>query len=169
MYQMLYWILFFPLERILKVWTSKLYCSWSWYICNPVYSLFCPLIAEQYDVKVSVNDIIIKVVAASLRNVPEANGKWFPLIVLSILVNLFAYNCLREHGFPFPIIAHMFQSACSIFPFLECTKQWHLVITNWSHQQPKHNTSLSLGVKDGLATYYTQIQPLLCWTVRRSE
>ncbi|MCH91942.1 dihydrolipoyllysine-residue acetyltransferase component 1 of pyruvate dehydrogenase mitochondrial-like, partial [Trifolium medium] len=29
---------------------------------------------EQYDVKVSVNDIIIKVVAAALRNVPEANG-----------------------------------------------------------------------------------------------
>jgi hypothetical protein len=35
----------------------------------------CSLIAEQYDVKVSVNDIIIKVVAAALRNVPEANGK----------------------------------------------------------------------------------------------
>lgn len=38
-----------------------------WYICS--------LIAEQYDVKVSVNDIIVKVVAAALRNVPEANGK----------------------------------------------------------------------------------------------
>ncbi|KAK2436089.1 protein trichome birefringence [Trifolium repens] len=33
------------------------------------------LSSEQYDVKVSVNDIIIKVVAAALRNVPEANGK----------------------------------------------------------------------------------------------
>ncbi|TKY51706.1 Dihydrolipoyllysine-residue acetyltransferase [Spatholobus suberectus] len=31
---------------------------------------------EQYDVKVSVNDIIIKVVAAALRNVPEANAYW---------------------------------------------------------------------------------------------
>jgi len=38
-----------------------------WYISS--------LIAEQYDVKVSVNDIIVKVVAAALRNVPEANGK----------------------------------------------------------------------------------------------
>lgn len=35
----------------------------------------CSLIAEQYDVKVSVNDIIIKIVAAALKNVPEANGK----------------------------------------------------------------------------------------------
>ena len=72
---MLYWILFFPLEKILKVWTTKIYCYCSWYICDPVYSVFFQLIAEQYDVKVSVNDIIIKVVAAALRNVPEANGK----------------------------------------------------------------------------------------------
>jgi len=33
-----------------------------------------------------VNDIIIKVVAAALRNVPEANGKQFPIIFLSICV-----------------------------------------------------------------------------------
>lgn len=32
------------------------------------------LIAEQHNVKVSVNDIVIKAVAVALRNVPEANG-----------------------------------------------------------------------------------------------
>ncbi|PKA51817.1 Dihydrolipoyllysine-residue acetyltransferase component 1 of pyruvate dehydrogenase complex, mitochondrial [Apostasia shenzhenica] len=31
---------------------------------------------EQHDVKVSVNDIVIKVVALALRNVPEANAYW---------------------------------------------------------------------------------------------
>lgn len=31
--------------------------------------------AEQHNVKVSVNDIIIKAVATALRSVPEANGK----------------------------------------------------------------------------------------------
>lgn len=30
---------------------------------------------EKYDVKVSVNDIVIKAVAIALKNVPEANGK----------------------------------------------------------------------------------------------
>ena len=31
--------------------------------------------ADQHDIKVSVNDIVIKAVAIALRNVPEANGK----------------------------------------------------------------------------------------------
>ncbi|CAI8603996.1 unnamed protein product [Vicia faba] len=42
---------------------------------DPLLSLRKDLI-EQYDVKVSVNDIIIKVVAAALKNVPEANAYW---------------------------------------------------------------------------------------------
>lgn len=36
-----------------------------------------PQHTEQHKVKVSVNDIIIKAVALALRNVPEANGKFF--------------------------------------------------------------------------------------------
>ncbi|KAJ7974964.1 Dihydrolipoamide acetyltransferase component of pyruvate dehydrogenase complex [Quillaja saponaria] len=44
-------------------------------ILDPLLSLRKDL-KEQYDVKVSVNDIIIKVVAAALRNVPEANAYW---------------------------------------------------------------------------------------------
>lgn len=80
---MLYWILFFPFVKILKVWTSNnfsLACVRDAMLFVVVYwqsNMFfiCSLIAEQYDVKVSVNDIIIKVVAAALRNVPEANGK----------------------------------------------------------------------------------------------
>jgi pyruvate dehydrogenase E2 component (dihydrolipoamide acetyltransferase) len=35
--------------------------------------MFFLIIAEQHGIKVSVNDIIIKVVAIALRNVPEAN------------------------------------------------------------------------------------------------
>lgn len=31
--------------------------------------------AEQHNLKVSVNDVVIKAVALALRNVPEANGK----------------------------------------------------------------------------------------------
>lgn len=30
---------------------------------------------ENHDIKVSVNDIVIKAVAAALKSVPEANGK----------------------------------------------------------------------------------------------
>lgn len=36
--------------------------------------LWVSLIAERHNVKVSVNDIVIKAVAVALRNVPEANG-----------------------------------------------------------------------------------------------
>ncbi|KAK7279527.1 hypothetical protein RJT34_24580 [Clitoria ternatea] len=54
--------------------TPHLYLS-SDVILDPLLSLRKDL-KEQYDVKVSVNDIIIKVVAAALRNVPEANACW---------------------------------------------------------------------------------------------
>ncbi|XP_057446386.1 dihydrolipoyllysine-residue acetyltransferase component 1 of pyruvate dehydrogenase complex, mitochondrial isoform X2 [Lotus japonicus] len=54
--------------------TPHLYLS-SDVILDPLLSLRKDL-KEQYDVKVSVNDIIIKVVAAALRNVPEANAYW---------------------------------------------------------------------------------------------
>jgi pyruvate dehydrogenase E2 component (dihydrolipoamide acetyltransferase) len=36
---------------------------------------FTSSITEQHDVKVSVNDIVIKAVAVALRNAPEANGR----------------------------------------------------------------------------------------------
>ena len=45
--------------------------------CAHDLTLFC--FAAKYDVKVSVNDIVIKAVAIALRNVPEANGKWFSI------------------------------------------------------------------------------------------
>ncbi|CAJ1976653.1 unnamed protein product [Sphenostylis stenocarpa] len=54
--------------------TPHLYLS-SDVILDPLLSLRKDL-KEQFDVKVSVNDIIIKVVAAALRNVPEANAYW---------------------------------------------------------------------------------------------
>ncbi|XP_061349335.1 dihydrolipoyllysine-residue acetyltransferase component 1 of pyruvate dehydrogenase complex, mitochondrial [Gastrolobium bilobum] len=54
--------------------TPHLYVS-SDVTLDPLLSLRKDL-QEQYDVKVSVNDIIIKVVAAALRNVPEANAYW---------------------------------------------------------------------------------------------
>lgn len=42
------------------------------------YSSFCLFsITEKHDVKVSVNDIVIKAVAMALKNVPEANGNTF--------------------------------------------------------------------------------------------
>lgn len=62
--------------------------AWSYLFFQCDIFFVCSLIAEQYDVKVSVNDIIIKVVAAALRNVPEANGKYFYCITQSI------FHCL---------------------------------------------------------------------------
>lgn len=49
-----------------------------WWLLVYRLSLSCLLIfTEKHDVKVSVNDIVIKAVANALRNVPEANGKAF--------------------------------------------------------------------------------------------
>ncbi|XP_059446842.1 dihydrolipoyllysine-residue acetyltransferase component 1 of pyruvate dehydrogenase complex, mitochondrial isoform X2 [Corylus avellana] len=44
-------------------------------VLDPLLSLRKEL-KEQHDVKVSVNDIVIKAVAVALRNVPEANAYW---------------------------------------------------------------------------------------------
>ncbi|WJX11843.1 Pyruvate dehydrogenase complex component E2 1 [Trifolium repens] len=57
-------------------------------ICN---KLFMDL-KEQYDVKVSVNDIIIKVVVAALRNVPEANGLGGALYIVICLLQMAMRN-----------------------------------------------------------------------------
>lgn len=49
-----------------------------WWLLVYRLSISCLLIfTEKHDVKVSVNDIVIKAVANALRNVPEANGKAF--------------------------------------------------------------------------------------------
>ena len=55
------------------------------FIVLPDLTLFC--FAAKYDVKVSVNDIVIKAVAIALRNVPEANGKRFSI-----------YHLILENG-----------------------------------------------------------------------
>uniref|UniRef100_A0A2N9II48 Dihydrolipoamide acetyltransferase component of pyruvate dehydrogenase complex n=1 Tax=Fagus sylvatica TaxID=28930 RepID=A0A2N9II48_FAGSY len=54
--------------------TPHLYLSTD-VILDPLLSLRKEL-KEQHDVKVSVNDIVIKAVAVALRNVPEANAYW---------------------------------------------------------------------------------------------
>nr|XP_023880309.1 dihydrolipoyllysine-residue acetyltransferase component 1 of pyruvate dehydrogenase complex, mitochondrial [Quercus suber] len=54
--------------------TPHLYLS-SDVILDPLLSLRKEL-KEKHDVKVSVNDIVIKAVAVALRNVPEANAYW---------------------------------------------------------------------------------------------
>lgn len=46
---------------------------------------------EKHNIKVSVNDIVIKAVAVALKNVPEANCK---LCVISILVKRLLTNIL---------------------------------------------------------------------------
>lgn len=42
-----------------------------WQTADP----FLPQFTEKHDIKVSVNDIVIKAVAVALKNVAEANGK----------------------------------------------------------------------------------------------
>lgn len=54
--------------------TPHLYLSTD-VILDPLLS-FRKQLKEKYDVKVSVNDIVIKAVAIALRNVPEANACW---------------------------------------------------------------------------------------------
>ncbi|CAK9159606.1 unnamed protein product [Ilex paraguariensis] len=63
--------------------TPHLYLS-SDVILDPLLS-FRKELKAKYDVKVSVNDIVIKAVAIALRNVPEANGKMFLIIYWSKL------------------------------------------------------------------------------------
>ncbi|KAK7268450.1 hypothetical protein RIF29_21148 [Crotalaria pallida] len=74
-------------------------------ILDPLLSLRKDL-KEQYDVKVSVNDIIIKVVAAALRNVPEANAYWNAEkgeVILSDSVDI-SIAVATEKGLMTPII-----------------------------------------------------------------
>ncbi|PHT31396.1 hypothetical protein CQW23_27733 [Capsicum baccatum] len=64
------------------------------------------LSTEKYDVKVSVNDIVIKVVATASRNVPEANAYWDNgkgEVVLCNSVNISA-AVATEKGLMTPII-----------------------------------------------------------------
>lgn len=74
---MLFWILFLLLERSLKVWNlCYCYCvSLRNYAWQTIHASEFLDFTEQHDVKVSVNDIVIKAVAIALRNVPLANGK----------------------------------------------------------------------------------------------
>jgi hypothetical protein len=91
---MLYWILFFLLGRNSKVChklRSITLVSWAYiYILWQIIH-FTSSITEQHDVKVSVNDIVIKAVAVALRNVPEANGKDISLI---IWLSKVLYTCI---------------------------------------------------------------------------
>jgi hypothetical protein len=92
---MLYWILFFFLGRNSKVChklRSITSVSWAYiYIYSGKSIHFTSSITEQHDVKVSVNDIVIKAVAVALRNVPEANGKDISLI---IWLSKILYTCI---------------------------------------------------------------------------
>lgn len=77
--QMSYWILYWHSERNLKVHCDLHLCPYlQFYFCILVCDsthFFLSLYAEQYNVKVSVNDIVLKAVALALKTVPEANGK----------------------------------------------------------------------------------------------
>ncbi|KAE9589835.1 hypothetical protein Lal_00021650 [Lupinus albus] len=84
--------------------TPHLYLS-SDVILDPLLSLRKDL-KEQYDIKVSVNDIIIKVVASALRNVPEANAYWNDEkgeVILSDSVDI-SIAVATEKGLMTPII-----------------------------------------------------------------
>lgn len=70
---------------------------------------------EKYDVKVSVNDIVIKVVAATLRNVPEANAYWDDgkgEVVLCDSVDI-SVAVATEKGLMTPIIRNADQKSIS--------------------------------------------------------
>ncbi|KAI5648508.1 hypothetical protein M9H77_34513 [Catharanthus roseus] len=70
---------------------------------------------EKYDVKVSVNDIVIKVVAMALRNVPEANAYWDVKkgeVVLCDAVDI-SIAVATEKGLMTPIIRNADQKSIS--------------------------------------------------------
>ncbi|XP_010312583.1 dihydrolipoyllysine-residue acetyltransferase component 1 of pyruvate dehydrogenase complex, mitochondrial isoform X3 [Solanum lycopersicum] len=70
---------------------------------------------EKYDVKVSVNDIVIKVVAATLRNVPGANAYWDDgkgEVVLCDSVDI-SVAVATEKGLMTPIIRNADQKSIS--------------------------------------------------------
>ncbi|XP_019461757.1 PREDICTED: dihydrolipoyllysine-residue acetyltransferase component 1 of pyruvate dehydrogenase complex, mitochondrial-like isoform X1 [Lupinus angustifolius] len=93
--------------------TPHLYLS-SDVILDPLLSLRKDL-KEQYDIKVSVNDIIIKVVASALRNVPEANAYWNDEkgeVILSDSVDI-SIAVATEKGLMTPIIRNADQKTIS--------------------------------------------------------
>lgn len=89
------------------------------YLCTDV--ILDPLLSfrkelkEKYDVKVSVNDIVIKVIATALRNVPEANAYWDDgkgEVVLCDSVDI-SVAVATEKGLMTPIIRNADQKSIS--------------------------------------------------------
>ncbi|KAL2539805.1 Dihydrolipoyllysine-residue acetyltransferase component 1 of pyruvate dehydrogenase complex [Abeliophyllum distichum] len=83
-------------------------------ILDPLLS-FRKELKAKYDVKVSVNDIVIKAVAIALRNVPEANGYWDAAkgeIILSDSVDI-SIAVATEKGLMTPIIRNADQKSIS--------------------------------------------------------
>ncbi|KAK4359704.1 hypothetical protein RND71_021933 [Anisodus tanguticus] len=93
--------------------TPHLYLSTD-VILDPLLS-FRKELKEKYDVKVSVNDIVIKVVATALRNVPEANAYWDDgkgEVVLCDYVDI-SVAVATEKGLMTPIIRNADQKSLS--------------------------------------------------------
>lgn len=83
-------------------------------ILDPLLS-FRKELKAKYDLKVSVNDIVIKAVAIALRNVPEANGYWDAAkdeIILSDSVDI-SIAVATEKGLMTPIIRNADQKSIS--------------------------------------------------------
>ncbi|XP_051119939.1 dihydrolipoyllysine-residue acetyltransferase component 1 of pyruvate dehydrogenase complex, mitochondrial isoform X2 [Andrographis paniculata] len=93
--------------------TPHLYLSTD-VILDPLLS-FRKELKESFDVKVSVNDIVIKVVAAALRNVPKANAYWDAgkgEIVLCDSVDI-SIAVATEKGLMTPIVKNADQKSIS--------------------------------------------------------
>ncbi|XP_047330314.1 dihydrolipoyllysine-residue acetyltransferase component 1 of pyruvate dehydrogenase complex, mitochondrial isoform X2 [Impatiens glandulifera] len=96
-----------------KISTPHLYLS-SDVILDPLLS-FRKELKEKYDIKVSVNDILIKAVAVALRNVPEANAYWNvekDEIVLCDSVDI-SIAVATEKGLMTPIVRNADQKSIS--------------------------------------------------------
>ncbi|KAL5569520.1 hypothetical protein UlMin_026095 [Ulmus minor] len=93
--------------------TPHLYLS-SEVVLDPLLSLRKDL-KDKFDVKVSVNDIVIKAVAVALRNVPEANAYWDDKkgeIVLCESVDI-SIAVATERGLMTPIVRNADQKTIS--------------------------------------------------------
>ncbi|CAN4126489.1 unnamed protein product [Withania somnifera] len=93
--------------------TPHLYLSTD-VILDPLLS-FRKELKENYDVKVSVNDIVIKVIATALKNVPEANAFWDDgkgEVVLCDSVDI-SIAVATEKGLMTPIIRNADQKSIS--------------------------------------------------------
>ncbi|XP_050210313.1 dihydrolipoyllysine-residue acetyltransferase component 1 of pyruvate dehydrogenase complex, mitochondrial [Mercurialis annua] len=94
--------------------TPHLYLSTD-VILDPLLS-FRKELKEQHDIKVSVNDIVIKAVAIALRNVPEANAYWDvdkEEIVLCDSVDI-SIAVATEKGLMTPIVRNADQKSISL-------------------------------------------------------